>query len=130
MRYSLHPARNRLLALCLAASLGGCANIPPEAPELSIQLGHRISALEAAHMRLVQEFFPLNASVLTNFYKMFGFPLFRKNFSTTLKSTMFGSRSSNHKIRKIGVNLSPSLVANCKSESTKNAVNYCSPWMR
>jgi hypothetical protein len=38
-------------------ALAGCASIPPEAPELSAQLGARISSLEAAHVRLLQEFF-------------------------------------------------------------------------
>ncbi len=80
MRYSMHPARNRLLALCLAASLGGCANIPPEAPELSIQLGHRISALEAAHMRLVQEFFSAKRKRVDEFLQDVWVPTFSQEF--------------------------------------------------
>jgi hypothetical protein len=45
------------LVLATMLAIGGCASIPPEAPELSAQLGSRISSLEAAHQRLLQAFF-------------------------------------------------------------------------
>ena len=86
MRNSMHPtrpARNRWLALVLAASLaalGGCANVPPEAPELSAQLGNRISALEAAHMRLVQEFFNAKRKRIDEFLQDVWVPTFSQEF--------------------------------------------------
>ncbi len=51
--------RKRIVPLFLAGifALAGCASIPPEAPELSAQLGTQISSLEAAHIRLLEEFF-------------------------------------------------------------------------
>ncbi|GAB2188416.1 hypothetical protein MAH1_00220 [Sessilibacter sp. MAH1] len=36
---------------------GGCASIPPEAPELSAELGRRISAIEDANITLLKRFF-------------------------------------------------------------------------
>jgi len=35
----------------------GCATIPPEAPELSVELGKRISAIEDANIKLLHKFF-------------------------------------------------------------------------
>ncbi len=46
-----------LCAIAALSLLSGCASIPPEAPELSTQLGTRIAAVEAAHNRLVEDFF-------------------------------------------------------------------------
>ena len=83
MRNPMHPVRNRLLALllaALAAGLGGCASVPPEAPELSAQLGSRISALEAAHMRLVQEFFAAKRKRIDEFLQDVWVPTFSQEF--------------------------------------------------
>lgn len=52
----------RLKAVCAGMAavvfvLAGCASIPPEAPELSAQLGARITAVEVAHRQLLSDYF-------------------------------------------------------------------------
>ncbi len=46
-----------ILCLMLLAALSACATIPSEAPELSMEMGNRISALEEAHLNLLHRFF-------------------------------------------------------------------------
>jgi hypothetical protein len=53
----LQETRVHLAASLMAGCLVGCATIPPEAPELSAQLGTRISAVESAHRKLLGVFF-------------------------------------------------------------------------
>ncbi|GAB2196971.1 hypothetical protein [Sessilibacter sp. MAH4] len=43
--------------LSIFVLIGGCASIPPEAPELSAELGRRISAIEDANITLLKRFF-------------------------------------------------------------------------
>jgi len=50
------PAGPAIL-LCAVLGLAGCASIPAEAPELSAQLGSRITAMEVAHRQLLGDFF-------------------------------------------------------------------------
>src|SRR5512141_1804081 len=46
------------IGLALALTLtAGCATIPKEAPELSLELGKRIGAIESSHMALLSEYF-------------------------------------------------------------------------
>jgi len=69
--------------LGLAASVlffAGCASIPPEAPELSAQLGTRINALEAAHRRLLADFFNEKRRRVDDFVQQTWLPLFAKEF--------------------------------------------------
>ena len=61
-------------------ALGGCASIPPEAPELSAQLGTRISSLESAHIRLVHEFFLQKKRKVDDFIQEVWVPEFAKEF--------------------------------------------------
>jgi hypothetical protein len=42
--------------VCLVA-LSGCASIPKEAPDLSLELGKRLSAIEQSHLVLLAEYF-------------------------------------------------------------------------
>lgn len=71
---------NRFFSFIFAAmlALGGCASIPPEAPELSAQLGSRISSLESAHIRLLQEFFLEKRRKVDNFIQEVWVPVFAK----------------------------------------------------
>jgi hypothetical protein len=69
-----------VLAVATALSLGGCASIPPEAPELSAQLGSRISSLEAAHVRLLQEFFAEKRRRVDDFIQETWVPVFAREF--------------------------------------------------
>ncbi|MCL1073010.1 hypothetical protein [Shewanella dokdonensis] len=41
----------------LVLAVAGCTNTPPEAPELSIELGNHLQVLEASHKALLQQFF-------------------------------------------------------------------------
>lgn len=74
--------RKRLIPLVVAVmlALGGCATIPPEAPELSAQLGTRISSLEAAHIRLLQEFFLEKRQRVDDFIQKVWVPIFAQEF--------------------------------------------------
>lgn len=74
--------RQRILPLILAAMsvLGGCASIPPEAPELSAHLGARISSLESAHVRLLREFFLEKRRRIDDFIQAVWVPAFAQEF--------------------------------------------------
>jgi hypothetical protein len=66
--------------LLITVILTGCASIPPEAPELSAQLGARISSLEAAHVRLLQEFFLEKTRKVDDFVQEVWVRLFAQEF--------------------------------------------------
>jgi len=73
--------RKRMLALILATLfLEACASIPPEAPELSAQLGARVSSLEAAHVRLLEEFFLEKRRRVDEFVQEAWVPIFAQEF--------------------------------------------------
>ena len=74
--------RKILIPLVVAVMLvsGGCATIPPEAPELSAQLGTRISSMEAAHIRLLQEFFLEKRQRVDEFIQKMWVPIFAQEF--------------------------------------------------
>jgi hypothetical protein len=74
--------RRTILPIILATAfvLAGCASIPPEAPELSAQLGARISSLEAAHVRLLQEFFIDKRRRVDDFVQEVWIPVFAQEF--------------------------------------------------
>jgi len=56
----------------------GCATIPSEAPQLSAQLGTRISAVEAPHRRLLADFFNEKRRRVDEFIQEEWIPLFAK----------------------------------------------------
>lgn len=70
----------RVLVLAVAVVCAGCATIPAEAPELSAQLGSRISALEVAHVRVVEKFFAERRSRVDEFIQETWVPTFAKEF--------------------------------------------------
>ena len=74
--------RRRVITLIVAATLGigGCASIPPEAPELSAQLGTRISSLESAHVRLLEKFFLEKRRRVDDFVQEVWVPIFAQEF--------------------------------------------------
>jgi hypothetical protein len=65
--------------------LTGCASIPSEAPELSAQLGTRISSLESAHIRLLQEFFRDKRQKVDDFIQEVWVPVFAQEFFSSPK---------------------------------------------
>lgn len=60
--------------------LTGCVSIPPEAPELSGQLGARISSLESAHVRLLEAFFFEKRRKVDDFVQEVWVPVFAQEF--------------------------------------------------
>ena len=73
------------LTVTAALALGGCATIPSEAPELSAQLGTRISSLEAAHQRLLQQFFDDKRRRVDEFVQEVWVPVFAQEFFADAK---------------------------------------------
>ena len=70
-------------SLCVfltAVFLSGCASIPPEAPELSVELGNRISAIEDAHITLLNRFFDQKRSDVDEFIEEEWVPVFAEEF--------------------------------------------------
>lgn len=72
--------RFTLVALTLAFSLGGCVSIPPEAPELSTQLGQRIGAIETSHITLLNRFFDQKRAQVDQFIQNEWLPEFANQF--------------------------------------------------
>ena len=71
----------RAIAACIVSvplMLTGCASIPPEAPELSAQLGGRISALESAHKQLLADYFREKKNRVDEFVEKEWVPTFAK----------------------------------------------------
>ena len=72
--------RSRVLSIIIVFAVSACASIPSEAPELSEQLGTRISAIEAAHTRLVEQFFAEKKRRVDEFIQDQWVPTFAKEF--------------------------------------------------
>lgn len=70
----------RLILASLVLWLTACASIPPEAPELSMQLGNRISSIETAHVRLVERFFAERRRQVDEFVKTEWVPVLADQF--------------------------------------------------
>jgi len=56
--------------------LAGCATIPPEAPELSTELGNRINAIQDANLTLLHRFFDLKRGDVDRFIQNEWVPTF------------------------------------------------------
>jgi len=56
--------------------LSGCATIPPEAPELSSELGNRISNIQDANLTLLRRFFDLKRNEVDRFVQEEWTPVF------------------------------------------------------
>lgn len=61
----------------------GCASIPKEAPELSAELGKRISVLEEANITLLNRYFNLKRENVDKFIVEEWVPTFAQNFFST-----------------------------------------------
>ncbi|MBL4713625.1 MAG: hypothetical protein JKY64_03735 [Alcanivorax sp.] len=70
----------RLLVYVSALTLAGCAAIPPEAPELSAELGRRISAIESSNITLLQRFFDQKREEVDRFIEDEWVPEFANQF--------------------------------------------------
>ncbi len=63
----------------------GCAIIPAEAPELSVELGNRISAIEDANITLLNRFFDMKRSEVDRFVEEEWVPAFAEKFFSQSK---------------------------------------------
>ena len=60
--------------------IGGCASIPPEAPELSTELGKRIAEIEHSHITLLRKFFDQKRDEVDKFIVEEWVPTFAEEF--------------------------------------------------
>jgi hypothetical protein len=80
-----------IIGMLCGLFMGGCATIPPEAPELSVQLGLRISAVESAHNRLLEDFFAEKRRQIDHYVQEVWVPVFTREFFSDPKvSDMWG----------------------------------------
>lgn len=70
----------RLLALTWLVMLAGCASIPPEAAEMSSELGKRISAIEHANLALLNKYFDEKRKDVDAFVEEEWIPVFAQEF--------------------------------------------------
>lgn len=73
------------LSLSTIFALSGCASIPPEAPELSQELGKRISAIEDSNIILLNRFFDQKRSEVDKFIENEWVPEFANQFFSNQK---------------------------------------------
>ncbi len=71
-------SRPALLAF-VAFTILGCVSIPSEAPELSVALGQRLTALENANITLLQRYFDLKRHEIDRFITEVWVPRFARN---------------------------------------------------
>lgn len=57
----------------------GCVSIPPEAPQLSVELGKRINSIEGANIKLLHKFFDQKRKDVDDFISEEWTPSFAKN---------------------------------------------------
>jgi len=74
-----------LLLVLLFLSITGCATIPPEAPELSAELGNRISVMEDSNITLLHRFFDLKRKEIDKFIENEWVPTFTEEFFSNPK---------------------------------------------
>ena len=67
-----------ILSFLLILMFSGCATIPPEAPELSSELGNRISNIKDANLTLLHRFFDLKRNEVDHFVQEEWAPVFAK----------------------------------------------------
>ncbi|WP_076919492.1 hypothetical protein [Pseudoalteromonas sp. SK18] len=60
--------------------LSACTSIPPEAPELSIELGKRVTSIESANLTLLHRFFDQKRVEIDRFIEQEWLPEFSENF--------------------------------------------------
>ncbi len=70
----------KAISLAVILALTGCASIPPEAPELSVELGKRISAIEESNITLLKRFFDQKRKEVDKFIEDEWVPEFANQF--------------------------------------------------
>jgi len=103
------------LVILMLFTVTGCVSIPSEAPELSAELGNRISAIESANIILLQRFFDHKRSEIDRFIDDEWVPMFAdKYFSNHQIAKAWDEivKSNNKKDRlEFITKLGPSLIA-------------------
>ncbi len=69
-----------IVVLAIISLLMGCVTIPPEAPELSTELGKRISAIESSNIILLNRFFDQKRREVDKFIEDEWIPVFANEF--------------------------------------------------
>jgi phage regulator Rha-like protein len=72
--------REFVCCLALLSLTAGCASIPSEAPELSAELTGRISAMESAHNRLLEDYFLEKRQRVDEYIEKIWVPEFAREF--------------------------------------------------
>jgi len=72
-----------ILAFALMLALCSCAHVPPEAPELSAELGKRIAAIKESHLSLVDLYFKEKRANIDDFLRREWAPTFVNNLLET-----------------------------------------------
>jgi hypothetical protein len=70
----------RTSLVLIALLLVGCASIPPEAPELSAELGRRLGAIEASHRALLHAWIDEKEARVEDFLQDRWIPRFARNY--------------------------------------------------
>ncbi len=82
--FELHKRVSRLLTLLLVSAMScgicACASIPAEAPVLSDELGHRLQALESAHLALLHRYMEEKRARVNEFIDHEWIPSFTHEF--------------------------------------------------
>lgn len=73
------PAGPLMLLICISTS---CVSIPKQAPELSVELGKKVSSLESSHINLLRSYFEQRRERVDEFVESTWLPLFAENFFT------------------------------------------------
>jgi len=109
-----------LLILFSAIQLFGCASIPPEAPQLSVEIGKRISAIEDSNITLLHRFFDRKKQDVDEFIQNEWVPEFAENvFSEPVVARAWDTivRENNKEDRlKLIVKLGPKLQKKINSK--------------
>ena len=73
----------KVIVFIFAILFVGCASIPPEAPELSMELGKRISSIEEANIKLLHKYFEQKREKVDEFIQEEWVPEFANNIFST-----------------------------------------------
>jgi ribosome-associated translation inhibitor RaiA len=96
-------------------AISGCVSIPSEAPELSAELGQRISAIESSNIILLQRFFDQKRSEVDRFIDEEWVPLFAEKFFNNPQISKMWDKivKSNNKTDRLDfiIKLGPKLIA-------------------
>jgi hypothetical protein len=109
--------------ILVSTILAACASIPGEAPELSAQLGTRISAMENAHQRLLQDYFKAKRHQVDEFIQEAWVPAFAQEFFndpaiTQAWNEVVASRKDSERLKFMLV-VAPALQAKINNKRTE-----------